>query len=242
MRQSIKSPIQATVNSPLFLVKLAADLLRVHTKFLTRVDDFINESMAVKAEVARIKELPEGKKGETGPRGLQGFKGETGDQGLAGRDGRDGRDGTDAVSLDPILIAGLAAELIAKPKDGQDSPSLEVLVQAVIDRLEETDALKIREHMTGVRNEVASYRNQLAGKIYGKDTWARGGGSSSSASSTPLIPTGVVNSVNATFGVTSRPSSVISDGITYFEGAGYSYAAPNITLDIPPSQYIRYYA
>lgn len=234
MRQPIKSPIQATVNSPLFLVKLAADLLKVHTKFLERVDTFVNESKSIREEATRIKSLPKGDKGD---------RGEKGDTivGPKGNDGRDGRDGRDGESIDPVIVAELAAQLITRPKDGKDSPSLEAIVQAVIDLLKESDALEIDKRMIGFRNEVASYRNQLAGKVYGKDTWARGGGSSSGGSSTPLIPTGTVDSVNATFGVTSRPSSVVSDGITYFEGAGYLYAALTITLDIPPSQYIRYY-
>lgn len=66
--------------------------------------------------------------------------------------------------------------------------------------------------------------------------------SASGAGSTPLIPTGSVNGLNATYGVASKPSAVVSDGITYYEGHGYSYAALNITMDIPPSEYIRYYA
>jgi hypothetical protein len=53
-------------------------------------------------------------------------------------------------------------------------------------------------------------------------------------------PTGVVNASNAVFGVIADPSSVISDGIVYFEGQGFTYSAPNITLTIPPSEYIRY--
>jgi len=54
-----------------------------------------------------------------------------------------------------------------------------------------------------------------------------------------VTPTGTVNGVNATFGVASSPKCVIGDGITYFLGLGYSYSAPNITMDVPPSQYIR---
>ncbi len=53
-------------------------------------------------------------------------------------------------------------------------------------------------------------------------------------------PTGTVNGVNTVFTVASEPSAVVSDGITYFNGFGYTYAALTITMDIPPSQYIRY--
>lgn len=56
---------------------------------------------------------------------------------------------------------------------------------------------------------------------------------------TVTTPTGTVNGVNAIFTVTAQPKWVVSDGITYFNGAGYTYAALSITLDVPPSQYIR---
>lgn len=52
-------------------------------------------------------------------------------------------------------------------------------------------------------------------------------------------PTGSVNSVNDTFAVSDEPQWVVSDGITYFDGAGYTYSAPNITMTIPPSSFIR---
>ncbi len=52
-------------------------------------------------------------------------------------------------------------------------------------------------------------------------------------------PVGSVNASNTTFTVSAEPSWVVSDGITYFDGAGYSYAALSITMDVPPSQYIR---
>lgn len=62
------------------------------------------------------------------------------------------------------------------------------------------------------------------------------------AASTPLTPTGAVNGSNTVFTVVSEPSSVVADGITYYDGAGYTYAALTITMTTPPSQYIRYYA
>ncbi len=52
-------------------------------------------------------------------------------------------------------------------------------------------------------------------------------------------PVGTVNSVNDTFTVTAEPLYVTADGIQYFDGAGYTYAALTITMDVPPSQYIR---
>lgn len=52
-------------------------------------------------------------------------------------------------------------------------------------------------------------------------------------------PTGTVDGSNADFTVSNEPTWVVSDGVTYFDGAGYSYAAGSLTMDIPPSQYIR---
>lgn len=52
-------------------------------------------------------------------------------------------------------------------------------------------------------------------------------------------PSGSVNAVNATFTVSGVPKYIVSDGITYFEGAGYSRSTLTITMDVPPSQYIR---
>jgi hypothetical protein len=58
---------------------------------------------------------------------------------------------------------------------------------------------------------------------------------------TKETPTGDVNSVNQVFTVTNEPNYVVSDGATYFDGAGYTYSSLTITMDSPPSQYIRSY-
>jgi len=47
------------------------------------------------------------------------------------------------------------------------------------------------------------------------------------------------DAVNTVFTVSARPKWVVADGTTYFEGQGYSYAALQITMDIPPSATIR---
>jgi hypothetical protein len=52
-------------------------------------------------------------------------------------------------------------------------------------------------------------------------------------------PTGNVNASNASFNVTSVPKWVVADGITYYENAGYTRSSLTITMDLPPSQYIR---
>lgn len=52
-------------------------------------------------------------------------------------------------------------------------------------------------------------------------------------------PTGTVNGTNASFTVSATPAYIVSDGITYFDGAGYSIVGTDVTMDIPPSQFIR---
>lgn len=50
---------------------------------------------------------------------------------------------------------------------------------------------------------------------------------------------GTVNATNPTFGYPSAPQAIVGDGVTYFQNNGYTYAASVITMDIPPSQYIK---
>jgi hypothetical protein len=52
-------------------------------------------------------------------------------------------------------------------------------------------------------------------------------------------PTGAVNASNTSYTVTAEPQYMIADGISYFDGKGYTYAALTITFDVPPSQYVR---
>lgn len=52
-------------------------------------------------------------------------------------------------------------------------------------------------------------------------------------------PSGSVNSSNVTFTVTTIPVYIVADGITYFENAGFTRSSLTLTLDVPPSSYIR---
>lgn len=53
------------------------------------------------------------------------------------------------------------------------------------------------------------------------------------------IPQGLVNNSNQVYAVTAEPDFVVADGTTYYEGAGYTYAAFQVTLDVKPSSWIR---
>lgn len=52
-------------------------------------------------------------------------------------------------------------------------------------------------------------------------------------------PSGTVNAVNDTFTVTAEPKYIIADGISYFDGDGYTYSTLTVTMDIPPSSFIK---
>ena len=107
------------------------------------------------------------------------------------------------------------------------------------------EILKDRKLSINDLADVDTFKMETRGGLattYKIEELMHGGGSSTSTGGTPLTPTGTVNAVNTVFGVVSQPSSVISDGIMYFLNNGFTYAALSITLDVPPSQYIRYYA
>lgn len=223
---------------------------------LNRIDNHINQS---EQAVNRLTEIHDG---------IRIAYGEKGESGKDGRDADEDKIFKKLLTRIPEIKSPdvpivnydrIRAEVLAsiEIKDGRDA---EIDYDKMFNILKEK--LKI-EHIPGLRGEIDSYRNQIAGQVYGKDTWARGGGdtvvqgtnisitankngqkviSSTSGGSSPLIPSGTVNGVNQTFGVISQPSSVVADGITYYEGFGYSYSSLQITLSSPPAQYIRYYA
>lgn len=122
---------------------------------------------------------------------------------IKGKDGDDGEDGKDA---DERTIINRVLDSIREPKDGEtpvvDYPKIvtEVTRQVKIrdgkdavvdyDRIfkDITQKLKV-EHIPGVKAELDSFSHQLAGKKYGTDTWARGGGDTVQAGSNVTITT-----------------------------------------------------
>lgn len=116
---------------------------------------------------------------------------------------KQGNPGKDA---DPEVVASIVLEKMPKPKDGR-TPEIETIVEAVVSRIPAPKSPKIPtideilkkvkketeikdwRKIPGLENEIASYRNQLAGKVYGKDTLVRGGGMTMSAgSNVTLVP------------------------------------------------------
>lgn len=52
-------------------------------------------------------------------------------------------------------------------------------------------------------------------------------------------PTGTVNGINDTFTVANTPLFIVSDGATYFDGAGYTIVGTTVTMSMPPVSFIR---
>lgn len=152
------------------------------------------------------------------------------------KDGAPGQPGKDGHTPTRDELVALIRPLIEELK-----PSLEIdedTVRKIIDimhSLPENDKLEVSK---GIRN-ASSF-------IYGSTKYQTAelmhGGGSGSTGTIYYTPTGTVNASNTIFTVTGQPSSVISDGITYFEGFGYSYnlGLNQITMDIAPSQFIKY--
>lgn len=62
---------------------------------------------------------------------------------------------------------------------------------------------------------------------------------SSGSGVTPETPTPAADGVTTVFAVTGQPKWITSDGVTLYEGHGYSYAALTITLDLAPSYFLQ---
>lgn len=137
------------------------------------------------------------------------------------------------------IITPIVKQLIEEKEPIKSIPfelTPEIVKQIVVlmHQLPETDRLDV----SGIRN----YQSFIyKGTKYGAEEMMHGGGSSTSSGGTVYYtPSGTVNGSNTTFTPTSTPTSVNADGITYFSGAGYTFTAGNIIMDIPPSSYIRY--
>lgn len=139
-------------------------------------------------------------------------------------------------------------------KDGT-SPATDALVAMVMEQLK-TKKVTLGD-IEGIDQKFA----ELRGHINASKDW-RGGGDTVEAGTNVTI-TSTVNGrkkINASGGVgawstpvevpdsvitvftvgTPAPTDVVADGVNYYNGAGYTYAAGQITFDNPPAQYVRY--
>lgn len=159
-------------------------------------------------------------------------------------DAEDGEDGETPQKeqlieiMKPIVAEQLTA-FMPTPKDKEEADkSMSDRLYGMIVKAVAEEVGKIRDFYGGgspgdqVRagSGISITQNVLGQKII-----------TATSSAGVATPTGDVDGSNDTFVCLSEPKYVIADGITYFAGAGYSYNAgtKEITMDIPPSQYIR---
>lgn len=162
------------------IAKAIRELVEMHDDFTDKVGHIEGLMQLHLQEAQRIKNLPKGDKGDRGERGL------VGGDGRPGKDGKDGRDGKDAI-IDIDSLVSKVLSRIKSPKDGKDAVINEdALITRLIEKIKEGEVISM-DSISGLRNELSSYRNQLAGKHYGKNTWARGGGDTIAAGTNVTI-------------------------------------------------------
>lgn len=229
VRSPLNTPELQQIKRDVMLAKATTDLLRMHAAFMEKVDHVENLATEVRFHAGRISRLPKGDKGDRGDLGLRGLAGKD----AVAKDGKDGRDGKDGKTPDVMTIASQVLKMIRAPQDGKDAIfDKDTIVAEVLTAIKDKKSLT-KAHIYGLEEEMVSVRS-LAGKQYGKDTWARGGGDTVSAGTNVTItrnangdkvinssgsggsgyqqPTvGVVNGVNAVFTWTSAPSVIIVD-------------------------------
>jgi len=151
--------------------KAVGDLLTLHDRFLDAVENHrtaVEEVKQYAAEVVdhaeRIRNLPKGEKGDS----IKGDPGESPDvnaiiEAVLSRIPTP-KDGKDA---NPDLIATRVISRI-KVKDGKDAVINEdALIERLIEKLK-TDKTLTQEHIGGLKEEISSYRHQMAMKQAGQ--------------------------------------------------------------------------
>ena len=172
------------------------------------------------------------------------------------RDGEDGKDADEEVIVDKVLSR--IPKPLAPYDDTEVREDIEEL-QVDVEELKKAHAegknisvvqspsRGIFVYIDGVKKGIISNMNLVPGtnmaiaysEVNGQPTLtfnATGGGPGGISVETP---TGLVNASNTTYTVSAEPLWVVADGTTYYDGAGYTYAALSITMDIPPSASIR---
>lgn len=214
--------------------------------FLTEINQKASE---VRDQVKVIKKGDKGDKGDTvvGPPGPMGPKpiagvdypipknGKDGER-VVGPQGKQGERGNDGVSPDPQEIISTLLEIIKEKK---------------LFKVEHIDGLGLQ--LVNLQNGISAGIQQ-AGRHYGKDTWAKGGGdrvlagsnitittnsdgaktiASSGGSFSVITVTGTIDNSNRSFTAASTPNLVNVNGVFYRHGHGVTISGTSITLDAP---------
>ena len=183
-----------------------------------------------------------------------------------GKDGQDGRDGEDYVltEQDKKEIASsikvpVVEKVIEKREIVKEQPIIKTeVVKEIIKEVRNDDATigYLDGKITAVDDDFKRTIAEITKKFFvsvGGIKELRAGTSVtidntnpqypivnvSGGSVTVETPVGLVNASNTVYIVTAEPKFVIADNATYFDGAGYTYSALQITMDIPPSSSIR---
>jgi len=214
------------------LVPRVREITDLYNNLLQNVNTIKGLADENKRQLSRILNLPKGEKGdqgEIGPRGIQG---------KPGRDGVDGKDGYTPVKgkdyytqseEEGLLLKTLAR--IRQPKDGE-TPMVDE------DKIAELAANLIREKkllgvndVKGVREELSSYRNQMALKQAGQH-----GGGDTIVAGTNIQLTRNANGTTTIAAVGAGTGSVTDFIFTDANGitgvVTTSTTTPTLTLDI----------
>lgn len=252
------SPIQPVsirkTDEAAFLVLSLREELRKVAEFKESLEKSIEEAVArSEAAVARASQIQKGERGEKGERGLsvkgeRGPKGEKGDKGDKGDDGK-----TPTIDIEAI-VSKVVAQLTI-PMDGRDGKDAVFDYEEVKKRVKnELGKVKV-EDIEGLNPALEKMLKNHGAYIHGGgDTVAAGSNvtittnsagakviNAATASGTWSTPPETPDGVTTVFTVgASAPTDVVADGIQYYEGAGYTYAASQITFDSAPTQYVRY--
>lgn len=180
-------------------------------------------------EIKRVDSLPRGEKGDKGDRGSQGIPGKNGKDGKNGVDGKTPTKGIDfntKADKEELILSVLSR--IRTPKDGEDAVvDEEKIVSDVIEKLKE--GIIGVDHVNGLRNELTSYRNQMAMKQAGQH-----GGGDTIVAGTNIQITNLANGTKQISAIGAGTGSVTDVSIVAANGFAGSVAnsttTPAITL------------
>lgn len=260
-------------------MKMMADLLRAHNQFnegLAKFEEYVKEvrfhaknssikvaeaeshAKEVLGHMERIKNLPKGEKGDTPTINTGAIIESVKEQVVAGLPPPKIVKAPPAV-VNEERIAARVLKLTQKKEVTAPEIDHEKLADIVVKKISEGKKLKTK-HIDGLDAEMATQRSQLAGKIYGKDTWARGAGDTVDAGSNITITntsdgkkrinstggsstiyndavSGVIDGVNTVFTVAhtiSSPIILILANSSYQATVDYNTGGTTITMTTAP--------
>jgi hypothetical protein len=255
MRSPINSKELLDLQREMALARLAADLIKIHKDFNEKLDRYERE--IARKVGPRGEKGDKGEKGDNTPRkGIDYFTpGEIRElvsiiesRVRVPEDGKDGEDGNTPVrgvdywtEKDRLSIIQDVLTRIRQPKDGKDAVITTKMILDAIDTLPDEKKPLTRSELEGFKQTISVLSHQI-GMRGGGDTVVAGSGVTitNNSSGNKVISATSSGGVSfetppetsgTTFTVANTPVYVIVNGVTYFDGLGYSYLAGTITLD-----------